>query len=220
MKPYFTDGKRTIYHGDCREILPTLPKCDVFITDPPYAVNFDGKETKHSINDGGYLSHNDESSPGPEVVKMCLSICNIGAVFTGIRILHDYPKPSDIGCVYCPSGAGRGPWGFCCMHPILYYGKYPEKNKGDTPSSLVSFATTKIHSHPCSKPLEWMQWLLLKVRAKETQTILDPFMGSGTTLRAAKDLNLSCIGIELCERYCEIAAKRLEQEVFEFEGAS
>jgi hypothetical protein len=67
--------------------------------------------------------------------------------------------------------------------------------------------------HPSQKPLSIMQWCIGFVKA---QTILDPFMGSGTTLVAAKNLGRTACGIEIEEKYCEIAAKRLSQEVFEF----
>jgi len=68
------------------------------------------------------------------------------------------------------------------------------------------------NGHPCPKPLAWAKWLIAKSTA---QTVLDPFMGSGTTLRAAKDLGRKAIGIEIEERYCEIAAKRMSQMVME-----
>jgi site-specific DNA-methyltransferase (adenine-specific) len=71
------------------------------------------------------------------------------------------------------------------------------------------------HGFPCPKPLRWMRWLVKKA-SLEGELILDPFMGSGTTLRAAKDLGRRAIGIEVEERWCELAAKKLEQEVLQF----
>ena len=68
------------------------------------------------------------------------------------------------------------------------------------------------NGHPTQKPLELIKWAIEQA-PPECMTILDPFMGSGTTLRAAKDLGRKCIGIEIEEKYCEIAAKRLAQEV-------
>jgi site-specific DNA-methyltransferase (adenine-specific) len=74
------------------------------------------------------------------------------------------------------------------------------------------------YDHPSQKPYPFMTWLVQRL-SDEGHTILDPFMGSGTTLRAAKDLRRKAIGIEIEEKYCEIAAKRLEQEVFDFQEA-
>jgi site-specific DNA-methyltransferase (adenine-specific) len=71
----------------------------------------------------------------------------------------------------------------------------------------------KANGHPCPKPLGAWKAILLRVCPLEGSTVLDPFMGSGTTLRAAKDLSRQAIGIEMSERYCEVAANRLAQEV-------
>jgi hypothetical protein len=70
--------------------------------------------------------------------------------------------------------------------------------------------------HPTQKPVALMQWCMTLRWTRELAVILDPFVGSGTTLRAAKDLGRKAIGIEIEEQYCEIAARRLEQEVFDF----
>ncbi len=71
--------------------------------------------------------------------------------------------------------------------------------------------------HPTQKPTELMKWCLCFPWTNDFETILDPYMGSGTTLRAAKDLGRKAIGIEIEERYCEIAARRLEQGVLNFQ---
>jgi site-specific DNA-methyltransferase (adenine-specific) len=209
VKPYYDHAGITIYHGDCREILTRLA-FDSFITDPPYGVNFAGKSTKYTAASGGYTTVDDVDA-GPQAVALALSCVDRGAVFSGIRLMFKYPEPRDVGCVYCPSGAGRGPWGFTCFNPILFYGKRPGGPK--SPSSIQSFATSdNLGGHPCAKPVRWLSWLVGLV-SLDTDVVVDPFMGSGTTLRAAKDLGRRAIGIEIEERYCEIAAKRLCQEV-------
>lgn len=210
IEPYYSDGSVTIYHGDCRELLPAVA-ADVLVTDPPYGVDFEGKKTKWSDPSGGYRGGDAEI--GPIVVASALKIVKRAAVFPGTRLLHRYPVAADIGCVYCPSGAGRGPWGFTCFNPILFYGTNPTNHLGQKPSSIVSYATASgVSGHPCPKPLKWLTWLV-SLTSLADEVVLDPFMGSGTTLRAAKDLGRRAIGIEVEESYCEIAARRMGQEV-------
>ena len=213
--PYYEDDSCVIYHGDCREILPRIG-ADVLVTDPPYGVNFAGKATKHTTKKPGGYTTEDSTTVGPEVVAAALERVARGAVFTGNRVLFRYPEPRDIGCVYCPSGAGIGPAGFTCFHPVLFYG--PRASTVLRPSSIQSFATANEPGHPCPKPMEWLLWIVGLV-SLDSDTILDPFMGSGTTLRAAKDLGRKAIGIEIEERYCEIAAQRLGQEVLDLGAA-
>jgi DNA modification methylase len=211
MTPYYEEDGITIYHGDSREVLPQI-KANVLVTDPPYNVDFTGKNTKHTTrNDDSYISG--DSSIGPEIVIAALGAVDRGAVFPGVRMMYSYPEPEDIGCVYCPAGAGIGRWGWLCMHPVLFYGKRPRT--GLFPSSLTSFETAERNGHPCPKPEGWMRWLI-NLASLEEDVILDPFSGSGTTLVAAKNLYRKAIGIELEERYCEIAAKRLAQGVLDF----
>ena len=88
-------------------------------------------------------------------------------------------------------------------------------HKGPMPNVITTTEQAKKNGHPCPKPLR--VWSVLMDRVSEqVDVVLDPFMGSGTTLRAAKNLCRQAIGIEIEERYCEIAAKRLEQEVMDF----
>jgi DNA modification methylase len=140
-----------------------------------------------------------------------------GGVFTGPHI-QELPKARAIGGVYCASGSGRHPWGFKTFLPVLLYGTDPTLNKGARPNVLTSSAVSEKNGHPCPKPLAWMRWLVQLV-SLPGEVVIDPFAGSGTTLRACKDLDRRCIGIELEERYCEIAAKRLAQDVLDFGAA-
>jgi len=207
----------TLYCGDAQDLLPKMEPpiqgvefARVLISDPPYGVAFDGKATKHTtVKSGGYTT-TDDPLIGPAVVRSVLPNVARAAVFPGTRNLHDYPKPADIGAVYCPSGAGIGRWGFTCFHPILFYGTRPSSQLH--PTSIESFDTANIDGHPCPKPLRWMLWLVSRA-SLPLETVIDPFCGSGTTLEAAKTLNRRAIGIEIEPKYCEIAVKRLRQEV-------
>jgi len=211
---YYEHNGITIYHGDCRDILPHVT-ADVVVTDPPYGVAFAGKATKHTTaKTGGYIGV-DDADVGPDVVTAAIACVGRVAVFTGNQRAFAYPPPDYIGCVFCPSGAGIGRWGFTLFHPVLFYGKRP--SLALSPSSMQSFETSEQCGHPCPKPLGWMRWLI-KLASNDGETILDPFMGSGTTLVAAKQLGRKAIGIEIEERYCEIAVKRLAQEVLPLEA--
>lgn len=209
MTPYYADAAVTIYHGDCREVVPHVT-ADVLITDPPYGVEFRGKHSKWSQPTGGYIG-DDDADIGPAVVSLTLPLVQRAAVFSGIRQMFSYPKPVDVGSVFNDSGAGFGPWGYVCFHPVLFYGKATTNKR---PASLRSYELANGMGHPAAKPMGWMRWAV-NLASEPGETILDPFMGSGTTLRAAKDLGRRAIGIEREERYCEIAVQRLGQEVLD-----
>ena len=205
MQPYYEHAGITIYHGDCREILPGFDSF-VLVTDPPYGVNFNGKNTKHTTRrDDGYTIP--DSDIGPDVVRMALLKAARGLVFPGSRLMFKYPEPDDVAAVYCPSGAGIGRWGFTCFHPVLLYGKRP--SSALYPCGIESFDTAQEDRHPCAKPLRWMKWAVA-LATNENETILDPFMGSGTTLVAAKNLGRKAIGIEIEERYCGYRGQETE----------
>lgn len=209
MTPYYDQDGITIYHGDCREMVESLPS-GVLITDPPYGVNFAGKTSKFSrVPEGGYTI-GDDPEVGPSIVSLMVPRVVRGVVFSGIRRMFDYPRPADIGCVFCPAGAGNGPWGWTLFNPVLYYGTRPKG--GRFPASMTAYDISERNGHPCPKPIRWMRWAVA-ISTEAADVVLDPFMGSGTTLRAAKDLGRRAIGVEIEERYCEIAAKRLSQGV-------
>ena len=222
MKPYYEDDLVTIYHGDCLELLPELA-FDVVVTDPPYGVKFGGKSTKHGKSKGGYASHVDDADFVTDVVaplvRQLVGRARVVCLTPGLRNMFSYPVPDHVGTLFYPSGAGQSSWGFTCSQPVFYYGKDPylAAGKGSRPDSIwTTDNANEVTGHPCPKPLSVMRWMVGRVSIDPADLILDPFMGSGTTLRAAKDLGRKAIGIEIDEAYCEIAAKRMGQGVLDF----
>jgi len=213
-KPYYQDAYVTIYHGDCREILPHLEPVDFLLTDPPYGrrMNF-GRKEKKIVGDV-------DTSIRDEVLKLLYGISGFvfGSPFCArpsyFRAVLIWDKSELTGM-----GDLNFPWKI--THEEIYVlgnGFISDKRKG----SVLRFPLRPTWSnhedsisglHPAEKPLSLIRYLLGKSNA---QIILDPFMGSGTTLRAAKDLGRRAIGIEIEEKYCEIAAKRMRQEVLNF----
>lgn len=194
MKPYYEHGGITIYHGDCREILPQLEPVDLVLTDPPYELDFKG-EAWDALTPSWWL---------PATRQIARQVVFTSAPTT----LWDYPRPDWVLCWNRPAAQSRTVFGtFNHWTPVLVYGS--GKWNPDT-ISLHAMQHATYNGHPSPKPEALMRWL---ISGTDAQTILDPFMGSGTTLRAAKDLGRKAIGIEIEEKYCEIAAKRLAQEV-------
>ncbi len=223
MKPYYDDKGITIYHGDCRDVFPSFASQSIgaFVTDPPYGVglgvNKDMRKNGHGLAKQPYATYDDTYENYvrlvPPVFAECLRVAKRGASFIGPHI-QELPKASAIGGVYCSAGTGRHAWGFITFITVLFYGIDPMLHKGARPNVIHSNARAEDVDHPCPKPLEWMRWLIDRV-VLPGETIIDPFMGSGGTLRAAKDLGYQAIGIEQSEHYCEIAARRLSQEVMD-----
>jgi DNA modification methylase len=233
MKPYYQDGVVRIYHGDCREILPTLPKVDLVLSDPPYGsglnVNYaerfspqPGSKRWWSCSDSRKLNVRHSPIIGDDVAfepSVVLEIDAYAHVLWGANWYASRLPDSGGWLVWDKRNGVR------------------DVSEADWPMSEAELAWTDIgkgvrvfrhtwfglirdsergeHYHPTQKPTALMRWCIEKSKTKGV--VLDPFMGSGTTLRAAKDLNRQAIGIEIEERYCEIAAKRMAQEVLELQ---
>lgn len=228
MRPYFEEDGITIYHGDCREVFPSLLNVTSVITDPPYGVGLDGKRAKQrgggvSVRNDLYIGFDDSADYVVSVVVPVISALRERArriaLTPGSRNLWLYPPADDVGCFFSAAGTGMGRWGFTCMQPILYYGADPylERSQGSRPNSHGQTYPNDANQfdHPCAKPIRMWRWLVARASGAD-DTILDPFMGSGTTLRAAKDLGRKAIGIEIEEKYCQVAAERLSQKVLQF----
>jgi site-specific DNA-methyltransferase (adenine-specific) len=227
MKPYYEHSGITIFHGDCREILPTV-SANCFVTDPPYGVSL-GEIENGQARDKGQTAYTMFSDTPAYISEVVIPACRTmiesgmrGVLTPGNRNAFLYPTPDDVGVWYNPAGTGRGKWGYILAHLMLFYGKDPRAGKCATASSAWglsdSVGNIKNKLHPCPKPLLFTGWEVEKV-TELGDTVLDPFMGIGTTLIACKKRGLHAIGIEIEEKYCEIAAKRLSQEVFDFGDA-
>lgn len=217
VAPYYADEFVTLYCADARDVLAELAY-DAVLTDPPYGIEGGSGGDSKDFAKGSYLASGWEDTPAyiaeivvPLIEGLVATGCPM-AVTPGVRNLFLYPKPSDIGCFWTPAGATHSRWGFVTYHPILFYGRDHRAGKGALPNGLAVTESAEKNGHPCPKPLKAWTWLLDKV-ALPGQVVLDPFAGSGTTLRAAKDRGRKAIGIEIEERYCEIAVRRLGQEV-------
>lgn len=219
MTPYYDDGVVTIYHGDCRDVLPELHAADAILTDLPYGIGLNYHPTVHDTP--AYI---DELVA--EALPIMLNSALVVALTCGIGNIWRYPEPTWVLAWYQTNALkSTGKWGFNVWQPVLVYGTDPylARGRGRRPD-LVATAAPAIggrdqalvkSNHPCPKPYESWVKLLLRVSPDESDLILDPFMGSGTTLSAAKYTGRKAVGIEINERYCEIAATRCAQEVLE-----
>ena len=213
----FLDGAVRLILGDCRDILPTLGKVDAVVTDPPYGVGFAGSATKHSQRDGNSYASFDDT---PEnvlaecvpAVRAAVAICRSGIVTPGNACAHLYDRPRATGAIFYPSGASAGPWGFTCSQPLFYYGRDPYlmRGLGSQPNGFSTTEPTEKNGHPCPKPIKQTEWMVRRV-SFPGETILDPFMGSGTTGVACVKLGRKFIGIEIDEGYFDIACERIRK---------
>jgi len=209
-------GDATLYLGDCRDVLPTLGKVDAVVTDPPYGVGYEGSKTKHGKNGFAYASF-DDTPEAIEVIcvpaiRQAMALARSGVMTPGRANAHLYDVPRAMGAIFYPSGANAGPWGFVCSQPLFYYGKCPylANGMGSRPDGFsTTESTDRTVKHPCPKPLGTIKWMVARVSFEE-ETILDPFMGSGTTGVACAKMGRKFIGIEIEPKYFDIACRRIE----------
>ena len=212
--PYYQDESCTIYHGDCRELLPLIGG-GVLVTDPPYGI---------ALQSHGTLFRGMSAIVGDGTTDVGQWACNWAEQAGLPAVVFASPMKPWAGkwrqyLVWDKGGAvGIGGDRDTCWKQSWELVQIARTGKlaGQRDEAVLRYMVNSQNSvdHPAAKPVELMRYLLWKVGG---ETILDPFMGSGTTLRAAKDLGRKAIGIEIEERYCEIAAKRLAQAVLPLE---
>jgi len=219
VKPYYQDRAVTIYHGNCREILPGLSKVYAVITDPPFGIGFsEYLSYKDSPVAADYMEH----VMAPLWVAESLVIDGWCVVFQASKRAAEwatlFPRPWQLVAypkTFVQILKGRGPIKATDYALVWPVGEpRTERGKGrDWCLSETSDMSAR-PDHPCPRPLSQMLHAV-DVFSVPGDLVLDPFMGSGTTLVAAKTLGRRAIGIEIEERYCEIAAKRCAQEVLD-----
>ena len=195
-----------LYHGDCLDILPHLEPVDLVLTDPPYANDTDYGLYQDNTENLRYMVS--------KFVPLITEKSKLSMITCGVSNVSYYPKPKWIMAWVTPAGTGSGPFGFCCWQPILIYGDCPylKEGKGRKQDIIMHTEISKKNGHPCPKPRNLMGLLVQRGTIKEMETVLDPFLGSGTTAVACERLVRRWIGIEIEEKYCEIAVKRIEAE--------
>lgn len=212
MTPYYTDDLVTIFHGDCREILPSIEDVAVVVTDPPYGIGWKPRVTH-------------QNSPWVDWERPNIDHLLVGDYhcFWGGNYFADQLPVVESWLIWAKRPEGpdfdRDARSYSvCEMAWTDYGHKPRirhhvwdggKRAGDV--------SNREFLHPAQKPLEIMRWSIGLCPAIEGP-VVDPYAGSGTTLVAAKSLGRASIGIEIEERYCEIAANRCRQEVLGLVG--
>ncbi len=247
MSLYYDHAGIQIHLGDCREILPTLPKLDLLLTDPPYGATRNWWDKTNWIPSWREMMEILDVPCQVMTAQQPFSSQIISAIpdwFKWADVWHKTQARGHLNCKIMPLRDHEDILVFARGSAPFYpqFSKKPKENvrpnsartKGTDnygkhaltserlvpldvsfPRSVVTFPNDQSGQHPTQKPVALFSYLVRSFSA-DGQTILDPFMGSGTTLVAAKNLGRKAIGIEIEERYCEIAAKRLRQEVFDF----
>jgi DNA modification methylase len=203
-EPYYQDSLVQIYLGDNREIVPLLPQADLLLTDPPYGIG------KWSAAGGNSLRQDEvddingwDVAPDSATLKMMVAHSKYAVIWGGN---------------FLSLGTWHSPLVWDKRNQDMHYAD------GEIAWTNFDFGTLRIlhlalqatevrghRKHPTQKPVALMTWCIEK--SKTTGLILDPYLGSGSTLVAAKLMNRQAIGIECVEAYAEVAAERCRQNV-------
>ncbi len=212
---YYQDDAVTLWHGDCRDVLPTLEAVDAVITDPPYGIGFAHGGGGGCLTNSTRFAHVGIAGDSQPFDPSPLLAFPVVILWGGNHFASRLPDRAcwlvwDKRDGVCSNDQADCEMAWSSLRSParlkrhLWNGMLKESERGER------------RLHPMQKPVELMAWCIEQSGTPEGATILDPYMGSGTVPRAAKDLGRKAIGIEIEERYCEIAAKRMEQGVFNF----
>lgn len=228
MTPYYEHGGITIYHGDCRDVLPSIAQADAMITDPPYGCGLSVDYAKRFKPGVGDWWNRLDRSGNPRHVALHgdsepfdpAHLLAFGApakvLWGGNWFANRLPESGgwwvwdkrngrrDVSEADWPMGEGEIAWANIGKGVRIFRHTWFGLIRDSEPGS---------HLHPTQKPVALMAWCIEQAKVPAGGLIVDPYCGSGPTLRAAKDSGRRAIGVEIEEHYCEKAAKRLSQEV-------
>jgi len=203
-KPYYETELGQLYCGDCLEIMKEMDdkSVDLVLTDPPYNVGLDYCDGDRRIDYKEWCVKWFNLLPEP--ILLTCGMKNIGMWYeiTKPKWMISWVKPNQNS----PSALG----GFNAWEPILVYGKLNKRLGQDIFIKSIGLQKS-IGNHPCPKFLPFWRLLLSKT-TERNNCVLDPFLGSGTTALACEQLGRRWIGIEISEKYCEIAKQRIKAE--------
>jgi site-specific DNA-methyltransferase (adenine-specific) len=200
--PYYDQDGITIYCGDCTHLLPFIDPVDLLLTDPPYGINTGKAKCASKGKDWGVQEW--DKMTAPEAVALAITKARKCIVWGG-----NYYQMPPSRCWLAWDKKQPQAW-YSTAHFELAWTNM-DKNAHAFRMSQVEAYARMGKVHPSQKPIDLMAWCIDEA-GKDVDTILDPFMGSGTTLVAAKNKGKRCIGIEREERYCDIAVQRLAQQ--------
>lgn len=196
--------------GDCLTALRKMPdkSVDCIVTDPPYGI---GLDYGHGVVDSIETVEHIARTILPEMIRVAHRV----VLTCGVTNLVLYPPATWTLCWYSPAGTRWCKWGFSTWQPILVYGKDPylANRMGGRPDSIskVYVSSKDKNAHPCPKPVGLMVKLIRRVSVHTSDTILDPFLGSGTTGVAAAMLSRRrFIGIDINPDYVALARARID----------
>lgn len=241
MTPYYDEGGITIYHGDCFDILHDLSGIGAVVTDPPYSSGGAFRGDRAQLTTTKYVS-SDTAAYRPEFagdtrdqrsflawaslwLNAARNASDPGAVLLSFIDWRQLPVLTDAVQAGGWSWRNLATWWKpgCRMQKgrfsasaeyIIYATNGPVLDGAGSPQNVFSCPVEGDRDHIAQKPTPVMRWAMQVIRPGVT--VLDPFMGSGATLEAAYSMGSPAIGVEVDERYCEIAAKRLDQGVLDF----
>lgn len=244
MSLYYSDSAVTIYHGNCLEIMPLLDQVASVITDPPFEGEAHtlgrrvqserdisashGRRVREEPLPFDAITEATRNEAASQIARLAtrwiLTFCQIEAAPTWRSAYEACRLKYKRTCIWVkpdgqPQFTGDRP-GMGYETLLAMHADAPGKSRWNGGGRVGVFIHNKGEGggknlHPTTKPLKLMKEIVSLFTDPE-ETILDPFMGSGTTLRACKDLGRKAIGIEMNERYCEIAAQKMSQEVLNF----